>query len=228
MALWDLRAERISRGWSQSILAQKLGVSQPYVVMLEKGKRTLTPELARKLVRACRYSPAFLAPDVDPRPMNAQRLAESLKALGYPGYAYLRSHTAKRNPAAVLLAALRHHKLEARLVEALPWLILQYWNMDFTWLLDQAKQANLQNRLGFVVSLARRLAERTDNPLRNQKLAELESALTESKLAKEDFFLAPARTASERRWMLQNRSAEAEHWNLVTDLKPEHLPSYAS
>jgi hypothetical protein len=27
-----------------------------------------------------------------------------------------------------------------------------------------------------------------------------------------------------RRWLRQQRPPQAEHWNLLTDLRPEHLP----
>jgi hypothetical protein len=31
-------------------------------------------------------------------------------------------------------------------------------------------------------------------------------------------------TDAERRWLRQQRPPQAEHWNLLTDLRPEHLP----
>jgi hypothetical protein len=31
-------------------------------------------------------------------------------------------------------------------------------------------------------------------------------------------------TDAERRWLRQHRPPQAEHWNLLTDLRPEHLP----
>jgi transcriptional regulator with XRE-family HTH domain len=222
----QLRTERMSRGWGQNELARRLRVSQPYVVMLEKGRRRLTPVLARKLMAVYHLSPAVLSvPETFvPAPTGPQRLAEYMGSLGYPGYAYLRPHLTKRNPGEVLLTALAQNNLESRLVEALPWLLLRYWEMDLGWVVEQAKKFDLQNRLGFVVSVARKVSEKDrQNELRTQTLANLESMLNQSRLAREDDFPKPTRNQSERQWLMQNRPEEARHWNLVTDLQPEHL-----
>ena len=56
----DLKAERRRHGWGQVEAAQRLGVSQPYLAMLENGKRRLTPALARKVVAAYGLPPAEL------------------------------------------------------------------------------------------------------------------------------------------------------------------------
>jgi transcriptional regulator with XRE-family HTH domain len=222
----QFRTERMNRGWSQNEAARRLGVSQPYVVMLEKGKRPLTPALTRKAMSVYHLSPAALpvSETFVPEPTEAQRLTEYMALLGYPGYAYLRPHVAKRNPGEVLLTALSQNNLESRLVEALPWLLLRYWEMDFAWVVEYAKKFDLQNRLGFVVSLARKVsAANPQNEPRTRALAELESTLDRSRLAREDDFLRPARNPVEREWLMQNRTDDARHWNLVTDLWPEHL-----
>src|SRR5271170_5792307 len=136
----ELKAERVRRGWSQEDVARRLGVSQPYVGMLEQGKRPVTPALARKLTSACRFSPALLPPAATrPGRTSAQQLASDLASLGYPGYGYLRPRAARKNPGEVLLTGLAQNDLDPRLVEALPWLLLEYWDMDFTWLVTQAK-----------------------------------------------------------------------------------------
>jgi transcriptional regulator with XRE-family HTH domain len=219
-----LRAERTKRGWSQKQVARRLGVSQPYVGMLEHGKRPVTPALARKLTSLCRFSPALLPPAATPaKPASAQQLACDLASLGYPGYAYLRSRAARKNPGEVLLTALAQNNLEPRVVEALPWLLLEYGDMDFTWLVTQAKTLDLQNRLGFVASLARRVSAKGPDDARTRALSELEATLERSRLVREDDFMRPARNDVERRWLMQNRPEEARHWNLVTDLRPEHL-----
>lgn len=222
----QFRAERMNRGWSQNEAARRLGVSQPYVVMLEKGKRPLTPALVRKAMSVYHLSPAVLpvSESFVPEPTGAQQLAEYMALLGYPGYAYLRPHVARRNPGEVLLTALAQNDLEARLVEALPWLLLRYWDMDFAPVVEHAKKVDLQNRLGFVVSLARNVsAANPQNEPRTLALAELELRLDRSRLAREDDFLRPARNHVERQWLMQNRPEDARHWNLVTDLRPEHL-----
>ena len=129
-----LSAARLARGWSQTEAARRLGVSQSYLAMLERGQRRLPPNLAGRAARVYGLPPTVL-PLPEPslaRPVAAsQALARDLAALGYPGFAYLRSRGARLvNPAVVLLSALAQDDLEPRLVEALPWLLLRYWDLD--------------------------------------------------------------------------------------------------
>jgi hypothetical protein len=95
--------------------------------------------------------------------------------------------------------------------------------MDVRWLVVEAKKFDLQNRLGFVVNLARRLSEGTAEAERTQALAQLESLLERSRLAREDYFYRPPRNDRERQWLSQNRPEAAQHWNLLSDLRAEHL-----
>jgi len=223
----ELKAARLKKGLVQAQAAKSLGVSQSYVNLLENGKRRLTPGLARRVTTLYGLSPAVLPVPEEfvPTHTNDQRLAESLAKLGYPGFAYLRTHVPSKNPDEVLLTALGQDRLEARVAEALPWVAMHYSHGGSKWLVEQARKFNLQNRLGFVVSLALSVAERVSDHenTRVQSLRELRSKLDESRLAKEDVFYRPPRTESERQWLTQNRSEEAVHWNLLTDLRPEHL-----
>jgi len=222
----ELRTARLEKGWGQTEVAARLGGSQPYVNMLEKGKRRLTSEMARKLAMVYSFSPAELpvSEAFKPLKVDAQHLAESLAKLDYLGFAYLRSHVTKKNPGEVLLTTLFQNSLEARVAEALPWLMLRYWQMGSNWLVGEARKLNLQNRLGFVVNLARYVSEKNpQNAQRSHALSELEATLNTSRLANEDAFYRPPRTDGEREWLLQNRSDAARHWNLLTDLRPEHL-----
>jgi hypothetical protein len=113
------------------------------------------------------------------------------------------------------LTALAQSNLEARVAEALPWLVFRYPEMNFEWLVPQARMKNLQNRLGFTVTLAR-LAGRRDN------VAPLERVLGESKLEKQDSFCKEL-TERERRWLEEHSSPEARQWNLLSDLGPDAL-----
>lgn len=45
----DLRLERIARGMTQSDLAERAGVSQAYIAMIERGKRKPGLKLIRRL-----------------------------------------------------------------------------------------------------------------------------------------------------------------------------------
>lgn len=223
----ELKAARLNRGLVQAKVAESLGVSQSYVNLLENGKRRLSSRLVRKLATLYHLSPETLpvSGEFVPSHTNDQRLAESLAKLGYPGFAYMRTHVPNKNPDEVLLTALWQDRLEGRVAEALPWVALQYVHGRSNWLVEQARKLNLQNRLGFVVSLALQVAERVpgcDNT-KVQLLRELRSKLDESRLVREDAFYRPPQTDNEKQWLAQNRSEEAVHWNLLTDLRPEHL-----
>lgn len=224
-----LREGRKNRGWTQQTAAAKLGVSQPYLALMERGERRVPARLARKAAHLYGLSLTALpvehdwndAPHGDDREMAAY-----LAGLGYPGFAYLRP-TKKRNPAEVLFRALSCADLGSRLTEALPWVLLEYPNLDWNWLVRAAKVQNLQNRLGFVTSMGRRLAEARGNESVANTLREHELALEKARLVHEDTLCHASLSEAEKRWLREHRSAEARHWNLLTDLSPEHL-SYAA
>lgn len=226
-----LKAARTHRNWTEAEAAQRMGMSQSYLAMLEQGQRRVTPRLVHKFKAVYGLSPAVLPTSevFEPRlSVTSEEFAKEVSALGYPGFAYLKSRVRERNPAEVLLEALTQDSLEPRVVESLPWLLLQYWDMDLVWLVRQAKGNNLQNRLGFVDSLAKKVSERSSpaNEERNRTLTDLANTLEDSRLAREDTFLKRVNTEVEREWLRQNRSEEAKHWNLLTSWRPEHL-SYA-
>lgn len=226
MKAYELRVARLNKGLVQAQVAKHLGVSQSYVNLLEKGKRPLTPELTRQLTNLFDLSPEKLpvSENFTVVHTNNQHLAESLAKLKYPGFAYMRSHVVKKNPSEVLLTALGQTDLEARVAEALPWVVMQYAHGKSTWLVEQARKFNLQNRLGFVVGLAAQIAEKAPNfNNRVQPLLALRAKLDAGRLAKDDVFYRAPKSEGERNWLVQNRSAEAAHWNLLTDMKSEQL-----
>ena len=226
MRLLDLRSGRQQRRWSQKQAAARLGLSQPYLSMLETGKRQLPARLARKVTRVYCLPPTALPPSQPtfaPATTDPRALAEQLAALGYPGLAYLGARRRRKNPGEVLLTALAQPNLEPRLVEALPWLLLHHWDADADWLVSQAKLYDLQNRLGFVVCLAARVSRRATPPdaSRDRALGELEVRLACSRLAREDTLCQASLSEAERQWLRQNRSEEAKDWNLLTDWRAE-------
>jgi transcriptional regulator with XRE-family HTH domain len=226
MATSWLKAVRRHKGWTQREAAQKLGVSQPYMSLLEQGRRPLTKRLLSKLQRHFDVPATELPVEMPRRNVSAQQLAEALGALGYPGFVYLKCGT-RWHPAQVLLTALQQPNLESRLAEALPWVVLHYPNLNWDWLLERAKVRDVQNRLGFVVTLTRQLAERNGDHATAVELSGLEQQLDRARLVKEDTLGRESMTVAERRWLRDQRPPEARHWNLLTDLVPEHLP-YAS
>jgi transcriptional regulator with XRE-family HTH domain len=224
MTLDDLRTSRLGKGLSQMEAAARLKVSQPYLAMLESGKRRLTSELARRAMKLYGLPPTAVPPPASfsRKGVTAGTLAADLAALGYPGLAYLRARNSRpKNPGEVLLAALAQEDLEARLVEALPWLLLRYASLDRDWLVREAKVLDLQNRLGFVVTLACRLAERAGDKVRARTLRDLETVLERSRLALEDTLCRASMPEAERRWLTEHRSVDARRWNVVTDWTPD-------
>jgi len=223
-----LRDSRKRRGWSQQKAATVLRVGQSYLSMLENGHRPLPNELRRRMVRVYGLNPSFLPAPAGPwapKEMNSQSLAEELAALRYPGFAYLRKGNSNRNPAEVLLRALAQSRLEARAFEALPWLLLEYLEMDRSWLVANARLHDLQNRLGFVVTLARKVGEKTSprGSARDAVLEKLESALRQSLLAREDMVGHSELGDAECAWLRDHRCEEARQWNMLTAWRPEFL-----
>lgn len=222
----QLRQARVDRGWTQQRAAGRLRVSQPYLALLESGERPLTRELAERAARVYRLHPTALPlPPLQGWERSAYDPAFQLGALGYPGFGHLRG-AAVQNPAQVLMDALAREMVEARVLEALPWLLLQYPELDQAWLVAQAKLNDSQNRLGFVVSLARHLLERKGEigSQRHAALQRLEDVLSRSRLAVEDTAGQAGMSEKERGWVRRHRSRFAAEWNVVSDLRPEHLP----
>jgi transcriptional regulator with XRE-family HTH domain len=223
MTPYEFKAARLDKGWNQTRAATKLGVSQAHLNCLEHGKRRLTPNLVRRATSVYGLSPDLLptSETFTPGPVDDQRLTEMLARLQYPGFAYLTTKTPKKNPWEFLLTALSQQSFDARVAAALPWVALKFAKPD-SWLVENARKFNLQNRLGFVVTLARRIAE-SRNDQRLSVLSQLESTLDESRLVREDFLPRPPRTETEKEWLRNNRTEDATHWNLLTRMRPEHL-----
>lgn len=217
-----LRDQRERKGWTQAQAATRLGVSQTYLSLLENGRRPLSRRLVRKLQRLFAVPPTALPLGATNVQDDMQQVAEGLAALGYPGFAHFKRDRPP-NPAQLLFGALRTPDLEVRLGEALPWVVWQYPDLDWTWLVAQAKLHDLQNRLGFVVGLAREVATRKGPTATAGALANVAQRLEQSRLAREDTLCRESMTQAERRWLRQRRSGQAEHWNLLTGLVPEHL-----
>ena len=220
-----LQTARKKLGLTQIEAAKKLGVSQAYFSLFEKGKRPLTNKIARKAVNLFKMPPTALPLEKElknVRPATNEKFVKQLAAYRYPGYSHVKASELK-NPVEVLVSALGADNLEARLVEALPWLLLQFPDMEWKNLVDAAKLNDLQNRLGFLTSLASKLAERSGD---TEKAAEFKRRLDElekSRLVKEDTLCRQNMTGAEKRWILQNRSTEAEHWNIISDLSADRL-----
>jgi len=222
----EMKRARERLGWTQQEAALRLGVSQPYLSLLEAGTRRVPAKLAKKVVKVYGTPATSLPLDESfepPRLPDPQVLAEDLAGLGYPGFSHLRSKRLS-NPAAVLFNALGRKDLESRLVEALPWIVLRYPKLNWEWLVPRARLYCLQNKLGYVTHLALKKAvtHNGDRPTA-ALLAQQQSLLESARLAGEGTLCHDSLSSAERSWLRKVRPREAAHWNLLTDLRPEQL-----
>src|SRR5215475_2232582 len=99
-----LKAARINRGWSQQDAAARLGITQAYLSMMERGLRSSAP-VAQKLMKVYGLPATVLPVEKVRNEVSAESLARELARLGYPGYAHLRKRGRATNPASFLLTA---------------------------------------------------------------------------------------------------------------------------
>lgn len=221
----ELLQAREKKGWTQQEAAPRLGVSQSYLSMLEQNKRAVPKSRFEQVLAVYDVlSPLALPLQGEEKwdGLGDQEVAEQLSALGYPGFSYMRAK-ATWNPAELLVAALTKDELESRLSEALPWLVLKFSTMKWDWVVLQVKMHDSQNRLGFVLTLARLLAERMGNAALSLQLSNVEKGLLPSVLLRELTFCHEHMPQAERRWLKENSTPEAKQWNVLSDLSPEHL-----
>ncbi|MDO8794753.1 MAG: helix-turn-helix transcriptional regulator [Vicinamibacterales bacterium] len=223
MRLTGSRVQRARRehGWTQAVLARRLRVSQGYVSLMEADERAVPAHMARRLAKLFEMGAGVLPHRNPEHSLDATASTSALGALGHPGFAHVAGRTAL-NPAELLLRTLRSPGLEARVLEALVWVVRHHASLDWDWLLPLAKQHDAQNRLGFVLALARGLAERAGDATTAATLRAQEDRLEPSVLRKEDDLGCPL-TASERRWLLEHRPLEAVRWNVLSNLTAKAL-----
>jgi transcriptional regulator with XRE-family HTH domain len=223
----ELKSVRKASSWTQVRAADRLGVTQAYLSMVERGARAVSPELAMRVVEVFEVpATALPLPEYKTRVRDASSFKAILGSLGYPGFAYLRCSD-RLNPALALMGALDTDDLDPRVTEALAWLPLAYPDLNWTWLVGNAKLRDRQNRLGFVVELARQAARKSGNSQLEARLASCGAALEPSRLAREDTLCKESMTRAERTWLRSHRPKSAEHWNLLTDLTVEQLDHVA-
>lgn len=191
--------------------------------MVERCVRSVSAELSARVLEVMDLPATALPVGEYLRPGREHGFFQAaLASLGYPGFACLGAG-ALRNPAEVLMAALDTDDLDARVTEALAWLPMEFPTMPWDWLTAQAKLADRQNRLGYVVELGRQAAGRTGKLQLEAELAARVAKLEPSRLAKEDTLCRESMTSAERGWLRVHRGKLADHWNLLTDLTVEQL-----
>jgi len=218
-----LKEARLIASCTQQEAARKLGVTQAYLSMVERGNRPVSNELATRAVEVFEV-PATALPveERDTCFRDDSFFASALGALGYQGFSHLRGGP-KTNPADLLMGALDRDNLDPRVTEGLPWLPVAYPELDWDWLTKNARLRDRQNRLAFVVALASQAAAKKGTTELAVALAERVGKLEPSRLATEGTLCRESMTRAERKWLRTHRSPLAEHWNLLTDLTVDHL-----
>ena len=211
---------------TQMAAAAELGVSQPYLSQLEQGLREGGSGLVQKAARFYRLRPTALPvrPALDFRKIGPDDLQRELASLGYPGFEHIRARS-PRNPAEVIFRVVGQRDLDTRLVEALPWVLATYPDLDWPWLRDRIKLGNLQNRLGYLIHLA----EGTASALPDRReavpvLAEWRREMDLARPVSEDTLCRESMPGAERAWVRAYRPAAAAYWGLLTTLTAEQLP----
>lgn len=206
----DLLRWRKRNGLTQVGAASLLGVSQTYLSLLEKGARPMTAELRNRMKTSA---------GVDRQESSHDLFRAQLSALGYPGFAHVTKARTRTRPDNFLMRVLAQPDADARVVEALPWVVATFESQfDFGAMVRQAKLHNLQNRLGFVLQVS---AVDTHEGL--MAVRELERA----RLLQEDTLCWDSMPAATREWMRANRTPLAEYWNVLTRLRAEDVPNAA-
>jgi transcriptional regulator with XRE-family HTH domain len=222
-AEWTTGREKV--GLTQVMAARALVVSQPYLSQLEKGLRVASDDLARRAARLYKLPPTVLPlPGGNVREVSPNDLQRRFAALGYPGFEHVRSG-AVTNPAEAVLNAVVKRDLDTRLVEAVPWVLSTYTDLDWDWLRDHAKLRNAQNRLGYLVWLADETSRML--PARQgavEVLSKWRMELEEARLASESTLCRDSMPEREKTWLRKNRPEAAVHWNLLTSLSADQLP----
>lgn len=221
----QLLQERISRDWEQQDAAAKLNVSQPYLSLIEAGKRPVTPKLARRAIQIFKLPPTDLPLESQSKYSRTKPeilLTAQIAGLGYPKFSHLKK-TRKVNPAGVLMTALKTSDLDSRSLEALPWLIFNFSDMDWSQVIETAKLCDAQNRLGFLLSLAYKLSVKIKDKNKKDLFKQLLSTLEKSRLARNDSFRRESLTETEKAWLKKNRPRDARHWRVLSNLSADHL-----
>jgi transcriptional regulator with XRE-family HTH domain len=217
----DLKLVRTASNWTQSEAALRLGVTQAYLSMVERGSRPVSNDLASEVVRVFPL-PATARP-IEHRAVRSggeEFFKRALGELGYPGFAYLESQQLV-NPAELLLLALDSEDLDSRVTEALPWLPMHFPDMNWGWLTSECKSRDRQNRLAYVALLASDAAQKRGALELAEKMRFHAASLERSRLANEDTLAKSSMSQAERKWLRTHRTSTAAHWNLLTDLKAE-------
>jgi transcriptional regulator with XRE-family HTH domain len=217
----NLRNYRVHAGLTQNDLATKAGTRQSRLAVMESKKSSALPRL-EWLERVANSLGADVSELLSERKLSAvqslsslpedeENLAAHLKELGAP-----LTGPAKKGrpfgPEAVVLGVLRTPS--ARLVECVP-AVLSMNDMRRQKLLRLAYKRRLVNRLGFVVDVARKLAQ-NDNPERASELRGLSRQLwaKRNRLGEEFLMKDMPDNAEFRNWVRKKTPGPGKKWRV--------------
>jgi len=90
----ELKEARLNKDWTQEEVADRLGVTQAYLSMLERGRRVVPAGLGRKAAELLNAPVTTLALREERTTTvvaaGSERVRRELAALGYSGFAHLR------------------------------------------------------------------------------------------------------------------------------------------
>lgn len=162
-------------------------------------------------------------PTVDPAVDPAVGRHEALAELGYAGFSHRRTGLGAPAPEALLAEVLGSGCADARTLEALPWLLVRFRDLDWERLRARATAGGWQNRLGFITAVAAALARDMGLPDRAAALVAQEALLWPARHDRETTLCREAMTEAERRWLRERRPAAARRWHMLSDLTPEQI-----
>lgn len=229
-----VRDLRLSRSWTQSDLAEKIGVSQSRLSEIETGSGSFTAEQLIAILRLFHVSVIEFAPDLAPSReqdvqnalarFGASQLVESDRVL--PSEQLSEVHGAIRE--ALVIAT-------PRLVTALaPLLVVQSRHIRLPYLHDEFARLGLERRLGWVVAntleaLAGlvRVAPSRWKPVARKATFNYDMFLAVSAAARlgrkppqEDVLDATIRSKATLEAVRRRLSPPSQEWGIITSIQP--------
>lgn len=146
----------------------------------------------------------------------------ALANLGYPGFSHRRNNLHVFAPSQLVTEILSSNNVDARTLEALAWILVQFPDLDWEEIVKTAVLQGWQNRLGYMTTCASTLAVYMKQPERAADLHKKSLGLMRFLRKQEDTLCHESMTQVERRWLIVHCPPEARQWNLLTDLVPEY------